>query len=92
VTGETCGTAILDNPVGNAVRYTLQGTGRAEVRLRRSDTGYVLEVAGTGPDLPTGVWEKAEAGTEVGPRAGCDLRGGFGPGLFVVTSYVVLLG
>jgi signal transduction histidine kinase len=83
---------ILDNLIDNAVKYTSEGTGRVEVRLRHSDTGYVLEVADNGLGLPTGVRETVEAGTDVRPRAGYDLRGGFGLGLFIVTSYVGLLG
>ncbi|HCK80306.1 MAG TPA: histidine kinase, partial [Candidatus Competibacteraceae bacterium] len=43
--------ALLDNLVGNALRYTPTG-GRVDVEVRQTETGAVLAVSDTGPGIP----------------------------------------
>ena len=83
---------VLDNLTDNAIKYALENEGRVCVTLRSSAEEHILEISDNGPGLPPEVRQAMEARVQVRPRAGYDLRGGFGLGLFIVTSYANLLG
>jgi len=83
---------VLENLVGNAVKFTQRGTIRIRVDYDRAGDRHVFRVTDTGPGIPAktlaNVWEpfqRTAAGTEDGPP-------GAGIGLAITKRYVDLLG
>ncbi len=76
---------MLDNLVGNAVQYTPRG-GQVDVRLRVAESSVALEVADSGPGIPTvereRVFDRFYRGTSA--LAADDATPGTGLGLAIV--------
>jgi signal transduction histidine kinase/CheY-like chemotaxis protein len=80
---------IVQNLVGNAIRYTERG--EVDVRVRRTASVVRIEISDTGPGIPEDkldlIFEEFHQ-----LRAGGRMREGFGLGLSIVRHLVKLLG
>jgi CheY-like chemotaxis protein len=82
---------VLENLVGNALKYTPPG-GSVTVRLTRAGDAAVLEVSDTGAGIPTNLGDKIFGLFVQGERALDRAQGGLGIGLTLVKALVELQG
>jgi PAS domain S-box-containing protein len=82
---------VLDNLVGNALKYTPPG-GQVIVRVSDADGDAVVEVADTGPGIPAHLRETIFDLFVQGERALDRAQGGLGIGLTLVKALVRLHG
>jgi len=83
---------VFDIVLDNAIKYAPESGGCVQVRLSAVGGVCELSVEDNGPGLPREVRESLTAGSGVQLRAGYGFQRGMGLGLFVVMSYVRLLG
>jgi len=88
---ETRGQQILENLVGNALKYTPAG-GRVTIRVAEEDGQAVLEISDTGAGLPSALLGRIFDLFVQGERALDRAQGGLGIGLTIVKALVVLHG
>jgi len=82
---------ILDNLLGNALKYTAAG-GRIAVRVREDGATAVLEVSDTGAGIPPGFRDRIFELFAQGDRPLDRAQGGLGIGLTLVKALVGLHG
>ena len=82
---------VLDNLVGNALKYTPAG-GQVTVRVSQADGDAVVEVADTGPGIPAHLRDTIFDLFVQGERALDRAQGGLGIGLTLVKALVRLHG
>jgi signal transduction histidine kinase/CheY-like chemotaxis protein len=82
---------VLENLVGNALKYTPAG-GQITVAVRRDGDTAVLEVADTGPGMPSNLGDKVFDLFVQGDRDLDRSQGGLGIGLTLVKALVTLHG
>jgi signal transduction histidine kinase len=76
---------LLDNLVGNAVKFTPEG-GRVEVRVERTLAGVAIDVLDTGVGIPAGEEERIFSRFYRSPSAVSDQVPGTGLGLFIARA------
>lgn len=82
---------VVDNLISNAAKYTPQG-GLLQVRLKQDAGNVVLEVADSGPGVPTGEREQIFAPFFQGSRAAVGPVKGTGLGLSIAREFVAAHG
>jgi len=82
---------VIDNLIGNALKYTPAG-GLVTVRVREEDGAAVLEVCDTGAGLPAELGERIFDLFVQGERPSDRAQGGLGIGLTLVRALVALHG